>query len=103
MYSLTERDMEVLRYLLKEGTTKAEDLADRLGRDRSTVYGSLQKLVSCQIAHKESKSLERGGYFHVYSSVPRDLLRDRLERCIEDWHTRMLSLLANFDEDMANL
>jgi predicted transcriptional regulator len=103
MYSLTELDMEVLRHLLKEGAMRAEDLADHLGRDRSTVYRSLQKLVSCQIAIKESKSLERGGYFHVYSSVPRELLKDRLGHCIEEWHSRMMTLLAQFDEDMESL
>jgi predicted transcriptional regulator len=103
MYALTDLDQEVLKRLLREGPMKAEDLADSLERDRSTVYRSLQKLVSCQVASKESRSLERGGYYHVYSAVPKDLLRDRLEHCIEDWHTRMRDLLSRFDEDMDSL
>ena len=103
MYNLTELDMEALRLLLKEGPSKAEDLAERLGRDRSTVYRSLQKMVSCQIVTKDVRSLERGGYFHVYSSAPRELIRERLEHCIAEWHTRMISLMANFDEDLDSL
>lgn len=103
MYNLTDLDMEVLRHLIREGPRKAEVLADALGRDRSTVYRSLQKLVSCQVASKETKSLERGGYFHEYSAVPRGLLRDRLSHCIDEWHSRVTGLLERFDEDMDDL
>lgn len=100
MYNLSDLDMDVLRLLLNEGPAKAEDLADRLGRDRSTVYRSLQKMVSCQVVTKDTRSLERGGYYHVYTSVPRDLLRERLSHCIEEWHDRVMTLMAKFDEDM---
>jgi predicted transcriptional regulator len=100
MYNLTDMDMEVLRLLLKDGPARAEDLADRLGRDRSTVYRSLQKMVSCQVVSKETRSLERGGYYHVYTSAPRDLLKERLSHCLEEWHGRVTNLLRNFDEDL---
>jgi predicted transcriptional regulator len=100
MYNLSDLDMDVLRLLLNEGPAKAEDLADRLDRDRSTVYRSLQKMVSCQVVTKETRSLERGGYYHVYTSVPRDLLRERLSHCIEEWHDRVMTLMAKFDEDI---
>ena len=103
MYNLTDLDMQVLQLLLKEGPARAEDLADRLGRDRSTVYRSLQKMVSCQVVSKETRSLERGGYYHVYTSVPRDLLRERLSHCIAEWHSRVTSLLENFDEDIDSI
>lgn len=100
MYNLSDMDMEVLRLLLAEGPFRAEDLAERLGKDRSTVYRSLQKLVSCQVISKETKSLERGGYYHVYATVPRDVLRERLEHCIEEWHSRVSMFLDRFDEDL---
>jgi predicted transcriptional regulator len=103
MYNLSDLDMEVLKLLLNEGPARAEDLADSLERDRSTVYRSLQKMVSCQVVTKESRSLERGGYYHVYASVPRDLLRDRLSHCIEEWHDRVTALLDRFDEDLDSM
>ena len=49
MYNLSDLDLEVLRLLLIEGPAKSEDLADRLGRDRSTVYRSLQKMGSSSV------------------------------------------------------
>jgi predicted transcriptional regulator len=103
MYSLTEFEMEALRTLLREGTMGADELAGRLRRDRSTVYRSLQKLVSCQVVRKESRSIARGGYYHVYSAIPKDEIRARLEHCIKDWHSKMRGLLARFDEDIEGL
>jgi predicted transcriptional regulator len=103
MYNLSDLDLEAMRLLLKEGPMKAEDLADRLEKDRSTMYRALQKMVSCQIVEKETRSLERGGYFHVYAVAPRDVLLGRLNHCVEDWYGRMKSLISNFDEDMDNL
>ncbi len=103
MYNLSDLDMEALRLLLAEGPSRAEDLADTLGRDRSTVYRSLQKMVSCQVIAKETRNLDRGGYYHVYSAVPRELLRERLEHCIQEWHSRVTSLLDRFEEDMDSL
>jgi predicted transcriptional regulator len=100
MYSLTDLDAEVLRHLMREGPSRAEDLADQLERDRSTIYRSLQKLVACQLVGKETRSLERGGYYHVYQTVPRNVLRHRLNHCIEEWHSRMVELMARFDEDL---
>ncbi len=103
MYNLSDMDMEALKLMLSEGPFKADDLADRLGRDRSTVYRSLQKLVSCQVVTKETRNLERGGYYHVYAAVPRDVLRERLEHCVEEWHSRVTSLIERFEEDMNSL
>jgi predicted transcriptional regulator len=100
LYNLAELDMEILRRLMTQGPARAEDLADELGRDRSTVYRSLQKLVTCQSVAKETRSLERGGHFHLYTAVPKDVLRMRLEDCIEEWHGRLLEMLGRFDEDM---
>lgn len=103
MYNLSDLDMDVLRLLLDEGPAGSEDLADRLGRDRSTVYRSLQKMVSCQVVNKEARNLDRGGYYHVYAAVPRELLKERLTHCIEAWHDRVTSLMAKFDEDLDRL
>ena len=103
MYNLTELEMDALGVLLRHGTMGADDLARRLRRDRSTVYRGLQKLVSCQVVRKESRSIDRGGYYHVYTAVPREEIRARLEHCIEDWHARMTGLMARFDEDLEGL
>lgn len=103
MYNLSDLDMEALKLLLSGGPSRAEDLADRLGRDRSTVYRSLQKMVSCQVISKETRNLDRGGYYHVYAAVPRELLKERLEHCISEWHSRVSSLLERFEEDLDSL
>lgn len=100
MYSLTDLEMDALRELLRRGPMTSDDLAKRLHRDRSTVYRSLQRLVSCQVVRKETRSLERGGYYHAYTAVPMDVLRTRLEGCVEEWYGRLQGLLERFEQDM---
>jgi len=80
-----------------------DELAGRLRRDRSTVYRSLQRLVSCQVVRKERRTLARGGHYHSYSAVPPEAIKGRLEVCIEEWHARMVAMLEHFDKDMGRV
>lgn len=100
MYGLTDLEVDVLRSLLRHGAMTSDELARRLRRDRSTVYRSLQRLVSCQTVRKERRALARGGHYHEYSAMPREAIRGRLATCVEEWHARMRALLERFDEDL---
>ncbi len=103
MYSLTDLEMDALRSLLRHGAMTSDELAGKLRRDRSTVYRSLQTLVSCQVVRKEPRALARGGHYHAYSAVPRDLIKGRLEGCVDEWYARMRTMLDRFDEDMKGM
>jgi predicted transcriptional regulator len=100
-YSLGEFEVEVYDVLLEQGPLRADELASRVGKDRSTVYRALQKLMTCGMASRETKSIERGGYYHVYRAIDRDALRLRLEKCVQDWYARMNEVLDKFGEEPA--
>jgi len=97
-FKLNEFEVSVYRKLLEIGPNRADELAEALNKDRSTVYRSLQKLLSCGLSYRETKSLERGGYFHIYIALSKEKLRERLELCVKEWYDHMRSLLARFDE-----
>jgi predicted transcriptional regulator len=97
-FSLNEFEVEVFNRLNEGGAKRADDLADLMGKDRSTVYRALQKLMTCGMCFRETKSMERGGYFHMYRAISRDELKEKLERCVEDWYQRMQQVLAKFAE-----
>ncbi len=97
-FSLAEFEVEVYYQLSTSGPLRADELAAKMGRDRSTVYRALQKLMTCGMVYRETKSIERGGYFHIYKAIGRDLLRDRLERCVNDWYSHMKEVLSKFEE-----
>jgi len=57
MHGLTDLEMDALRSLLRHGAMASDGLARRLRRDRSTVYRSPQRLVSCEAVRKERRAL----------------------------------------------
>ena len=68
-----------------------------LKKDRSTVYRALQRLVTSGLAFRDTKTIERGGYYHVYTAVPPAQLKERLRRCADDWFENMRGAIDDFD------
>jgi predicted transcriptional regulator len=101
-FSLSEFEVEVYNRLTENGAKRADDLADLMGKDRSTVYRALQKLMTCGMCSRETKSIERGGYYHVYRAISRDELKHKLELCVDDWYERMQQVLAKFGQHTDN-
>jgi len=97
-YSLNDFEIDVYKGSLAHGPIRADDLADIMGRDRSTVYRALQRLLTCGMCYRETRSLDKGGYYHVYTGISKDELKAKLERCVEDWTRRMREALDRFDE-----
>jgi predicted transcriptional regulator len=97
-FSLNEFEVEVFNRLTDAGAKRADDLADLMGKDRSTIYRALQKLMTCGMCFRETKSIERGGYYHVYRAISRDELKQKLERCVDDWYGKMQQVLAKFEQ-----
>ncbi len=95
-YSLNGFEVEVYERLLEAGPVNANDLADQMGKDRSTVYRALQKMLSCGMVLRETCSIPRGGYFHVYRAISRRELREKLESCVENWYRKMQDALEQF-------
>lgn len=97
IYGLSDFELVVYRKLVKQGPLKADDLAPVFKKDRSTVYRALQKLVASGLAFRDTKSIERGGYYHVYSAVSPEQLKQRLHKCADDWFENMNVAIDDFD------
>lgn len=99
-FTLSDFEIEIYQKLEETGPVRTDELATVMGKDRSTVYRSLQKLMSCGMVHRETKNLKKGGYYHSYSAVKREVLKSRLEQCINDWYQRMRMELERFESEM---
>lgn len=97
IYRLTDFELVIYKKLVKQGPQRADDLAPVLKKDRSTVYRALQKLVASGLAFRDTKSIDRGGYYHVYSAVSPEQLRSRLHKCADDWFKNMNEAIEDFD------
>ena len=101
-FSLNDFEVDVFRSAFRYGPKRADELADLMGVERSKVYRALQKLLSCGMCIRETRSLEKGGYYHVYSAIDREVLRSKMERCIGEWGERMRDAMVHFDEHSTN-
>jgi predicted transcriptional regulator len=97
-FNLNEFELMLFMRLVKEGPQRSDDLAKKVKKDSTTVYRALQKLISCGIGFRETKTIKRGGYYHVYSAVAPDLIRSKIENCINQWNTSMKKALHEFDK-----
>jgi len=97
LYRLTDFELAIYKRLVKQGPQKADDLVPALKKDRSTVYRALQKLVASGLAFRDTKTIERGGYYHVYSAVAPESLKEKLHKCADDWFENMNAAIEDFD------
>jgi len=96
-YNLSELELEVYKKLLEMGPSRSDDVSTMLNKNRSTVYRSLQKLISCGICYRETKSLEQGGYFHLYVAIDKEALRKKMMECVDEWKERIDEAISRFD------
>jgi predicted transcriptional regulator len=97
MYGLSDFEIVIYRKLVEKGPLRADDLVPVMKKDRSTIYRALQRLVGAGLAYRETKNIDRGGYYHVYSPVPPNQLRQKLKKCADDWFDNMKSAIDDFD------
>ncbi|WP_306052836.1 helix-turn-helix domain-containing protein [Natronococcus wangiae] len=72
------------RLLDMQGSTAAE-LADDLERDRSTVNRSLSTLCENELAERERRLLDGGGYVYQYFAVPIPDAQALMHRAVDEW------------------
>ena len=99
-FSLNDFEFEVFKTAARVGPMRADDLADEMGKERSTVYRALQKLMSCGMCYRETRSMEKGGYYHEYSAIGKDALKAKMQHCVDEWNKRMQDALSRFDEHL---
>lgn len=97
-FELNELEVEAYKTLVKEGPLKVEELANRLMKDRSTAYRSLKTLMSSGLCFKSTKTIGRGGYYHVYLARPPSEVKQEILRLVDIWYDNMKQAAKEFDK-----
>jgi predicted transcriptional regulator len=96
LFDIGPREFSLYKMLLS-APMRADELAEKLHRDRSTVQRALNKLLRCGMVVRRRHVIRRGGgHFYIYASVPPDKLVPFLKECIQKWHDDMLGSLEMF-------
>ena len=95
LYNLSGSETQVM-YFLCDNEARASEIAEELGKDRSTVQRYLSKLRSTGLVERESR-VEDGkrGRYYVYSVPDKDEMKKKIKDRMEDWEEDKMEVLED--------
>jgi predicted transcriptional regulator len=104
LYNLSSSEINLLHILLKsKEPLTLEAAANKMGRDKGTVFRALQKLVSLNFCTKQTRTLKAGGYYHVYKAVDIDVIQNGIEQRISEVQKALNRIRKNLREDILKI
>ena len=100
LYNLKPIDMEVFLEVAKNENSTLTQISEQVHRDRSSAHRCLAKLVTAGLVHKQSKTLEGGGYYHVYSMAEPDQIKEYARQMVKEITDSLETLIENFESDL---
>jgi len=97
-FALNPLESAAYGVLLTEGPLTAKELGERMEKDRSTSYRALKTLINTGLCYKETRNIEKGGYYHVYKAIPPMEVKKKVKEMIETWYEKMKQAIENFDD-----
>lgn len=96
-HGLKELDKQCFRALVEVSEPlTVDDLAERVDRERSTVYRSIKRLQQAGFVQQEQINYEEGGYYHVFYPTDADEMADEMQRMLNDWYAMIGQLIDEF-------
>jgi predicted transcriptional regulator len=104
LYNLSPLDAEVFFILMKSNKPmKLEDLTKKIERDKTNIFRSLQRLVSFGLCIKEIRTLQNGGYYHVYTVIDVKTCKAEVEKKVNEVQTGLFKILKKFENDIEKI
>ena len=99
IHGLKQLDKECFRVLVESGESLTiDEVARRVGRERSTAYRSIQRLLQAGFIQQDQINYDQGGYYHVYHPTdPSQIARD-MQRLLNDWYAKIGQLIQEFED-----
>lgn len=83
-------------YYLCSEDARASEIADELGKDRSTIQRYLSKLRSTGLVERESMVEEgKRGRYYVYKIQDKDKMKEKIKERMKEWEEERLEVLED--------
>jgi len=93
-YNLNETEMSIIEQCTSDKGNTIAEISKIVGKDRSTVHRSLEKLKSCGLCFKERKSGSPRGFVDLYRILPRKEILLKAEKNLDTCYTQIKKMLA---------
>ncbi len=97
VFGLRDAEVDVYFRLLERGEATVYDLAEDLGRDRTTVQKALKSLVHAGLVDRRKETRPRGGYVYVYEPLPAEETKKVILRALDEWYEAVKAALEELD------
>ncbi len=98
IYDLSELDKEILSLFSGGEELRSSEIAERINKDQSTAYRSLEKLSECGLIYKEKQNIRNGGYYFLYSKRPLDKIKEEARKTVDGWYDEVVEALQELEE-----
>ncbi len=83
-FGLNKTEFLILKKLLSR-EKKVDELSSELGKDKSTIQRSLQKMLNKGIVKRSQRNLKKGGYVFYYKSINKQLIKEHINKLFENF------------------
>ena len=94
-------ERETYEALAEREYSKASDLADELGRDRSSVHRYLKELLKKGLVTRRRRILQSGGHVYQYSARSPEQVRELLLAGLSEWVAAAQNQIEEFVAESA--
>ena len=85
-FELSKGEFAVMMHLLPTGDElTAQEIAEELGKDRTTVQRAVSSLTDKGILRRRQMNRPKGGYTFLYSIRDKERLKERILLMVERW------------------
>jgi len=93
LYNLSSSETEVL-YFLCDNEARASEIAEQLGKDRSTIQRYLSKLRTTGLLERESIVDEgKKGRYYVYTVQDKEEMKEEIKQRLNEWQEEKVKVL----------
>lgn len=97
LYELNELDQECFHVLTDaDEPLTIDELTGAVGRERSTTYRSVQRLLEVGLVEKDQVNYDHGGYHHVYHLADPNRVATEMQQQVNDWYAQIGYLIGRF-------
>jgi len=81
LFGLKCTHVNIYFYALQEKRT-IKEIAERVKRDRTTAVRLVQSMIKQGLINKEQELLPNGGIRHIYTAIPQEILKEKLQESL---------------------
>jgi predicted transcriptional regulator len=99
-YNLSNTDLEILQSFQDDKGLTIKELTENIGKDRSTIQRSLEKLISCHLCFKERKSgIPRGFIYYYYRISIKEILK-QIDKNLDECYKKIKNIITHYEKSI---